>query len=395
VVALVPDDVKARVNFANSLRECSELDEARAHYETVLRTAPDHTEAHNGLAYVLMYLRERDAAWEHRHKALQARPAPTPAWRGKESAPRVLIFSSPCGGNSPITRIINKGDFQTCAIVPDFYDPHAELPAHDVIVNAVGDADQCGTSLEALGPLLAHATHPVLNRPERVQTTGRADNARLLGKLEDVVTPRIVSLPRETMMSREGVAAIEREGLAFPLLLRTPGFHEGSHFVRVEKADDLAEVAGRLPGRTLMAIEYLDARDEDGKIRKFRAMMIDGRLYPLHKAISHEWMIHYVTAEMANSREHRDEDAAYLEDMAGVLGPRAMAGLARICSALGLDYAGADFSLGRNGEVLLFEANATMAVPMPEKGEQWNFRRPAVERIQEAVREMILARIKE
>jgi glutathione synthase/RimK-type ligase-like ATP-grasp enzyme len=105
-------------------------------------------------------------------------------------------------------------------------------------------------------------------------------------------------------------------------------------------------------------------------------------------------MIHYYSAEMANSPEHRAEDAVYLEDMPAVLGPRAIAALERIRAALGLDYAGADFSLGRNGEVLLFEANATMSVPMPEKGEQWDFRRPAVRRIQAAVREMILARAK-
>jgi tetratricopeptide (TPR) repeat protein len=394
VVARVPEDVKARVNLANSLRECGELEEARTNYQIVLRATPDHVEAHKGLAYVLMYLREKEAAWEHRKKALQARPEPAPAWRGKEGTPRVLIFTSPCGGNSPITRIVSRTNLQACYIVPDFHDPSAPLPEHDLVINVVGDADQCGTSLEALPPLLAKTSRPVLNRPERVLATGRADNARLLGQLEDVVTPRIVVVSREDLAGREGIAKLEREGLRFPLLLRSPGFHEGSHFVRVEKTDDLTGVAERLPGRNLLAIEYMDARNEDGKTRKFRAMMIGGRLYPLHKAISREWMIHYVTAEMANSAEHRAEDAAYLEDMAGVLGPRAMAALERISAALGLDYAGADFSLGRHGEVLLFEANATMSVPTPEKGEQWNFRRPAVERIHTAVREMILARAK-
>ncbi len=394
VVAQVPGDVKARVNFANSLRECGELDEARANYEAVLRAVPDHADAHRGLAYVLMYLREKEAAWEHRRQALRGRPDPAPAWRGKEGTPRVLVFTSPCGGNSPITRILAKANLQSCFIVPDFHAPSTPLPEHDLVVNAVGDVDQCGTSLEALPALLAQTERPVLNRPERVQATGRADNARLLGKLQDVVTPRIVALPREVLVGNEALARLEREGLTFPLLLRSPGFHEGSHFVRVEKADDLADAAARLPGRELMAIEYLDARDADGKIRKFRAMMIDGRLYPLHKAISREWMIHYATAEMAHSPEHRAEDAAYLEDMAGVLGPRAMAALERIAAALGLDYAGADFSLGRNGEVLLFEANATMSAPTPEKGAQWDFRRPAVERIHAAVREMVFARVK-
>jgi tetratricopeptide (TPR) repeat protein len=392
VVKLIPDDLKARVNLANSLRECAELDEARTHYEFVLARAPDHAEAHRGLAYVLMYLREKESAWVHRKKAQQGRPDPAPVWRGKEGTPRVLVFTSPCGGNSPITRLLDKTNFQTAYIVPDFYDPAVPLPAHDLVVNAVGDADQCGTSLEALGPLLASVAKPVLNSPARVQTTGRAGNARLLGQLEDVVTARMVTLPREELTASGGIERLEREGLAFPLLLRSPGFHEGSHFLRVDQPGDLAATAARLPGRELLAIEYLDARNDDGKIRKFRAMMIDGRLYPLHKAISREWMIHYYSAEMASSPEHRAEDAAYLEDMAGVLGPRAMAALGRIHDALGLEYAGADFSLGRNGEVLLFEANATMAVPMPEKAEIWDFRRPAVRRIQEAVRAMVRAR---
>jgi hypothetical protein len=380
------------VNLANSLRECGELDEARTHYETVLRAVPDHVDAHRGLAYVLMYLREKDAALEHRRQAQRIKPEPTPAWHGKEGAPRVLIFASPCGGNSPITRVLAASDLRCCYIVPDFYDPAAPLPAHDLVVNAVGDADQCGTSLEALPALLARTTRPVLNRPEQVTPTGRADNARLLGQLEDVVTPKIVAMPRDLLAGPEGIARLAREGFAFPFLLRSPGFHEGSHFVRVEKADDLASVASRLPGQSLLVISYMDARDADGKTRKFRAMMIDGRLYPLHKAISREWMIHYATAEMAQSAEHRAEDAAYLEDMAGVLGPRAMAALGRIQSALGLDYAGADFSLGRNGEVLLYEANATMTAPLPETDAKWDFRKPAVERIHAAVREMILKR---
>ncbi len=394
VATLIPDDIKARVNLANSLRECSELDEARRNYEIALRGAPDHVEARKGLAYVLMYLHEKEAAREHWNKALGNKPAPIPVPRGKEGTPRVLVFSSPCGGNSPITRLLDQNLFQTSYIVPDFYDQAAPLPPHDLVVNAVGDADQCGTSLEALPPLLAHTSKPVINRPECVQATGRADNARLLGELEGVITPRIVSLSRETLAGPDGVSLVEQHGFSFPVLLRSPGFHEGSHFLRVEKPEELAGIATRLPGRNLMAIEYLDARDDDGKIRKFRAMMIDGKLYPLHKAISRGWMIHYYSAEMAHSAEHRAEDAAYLEDMPGVLGPRAMQALERIRAALGLDYAGADFSLSRNGDVLLFEANATMSVPTPEKGAQWDFRRPAVARIQAAVREMILSRAK-
>jgi hypothetical protein len=118
--------------------------------------------------------------------------------------------------------------------------------------------------------------------------------------------------------------------------------------------------------------------------------MIDGELYPLHLAISRNWKIHYFSADMADNRENRVEDAQFLADMPGVLGPKAMAALQSIQAALGLDYAGVDFGLNRNGDVLLFEANATMIVLQPDEGEHWDYRRPAVERIHTAVHRMLL-----
>jgi glutathione synthase/RimK-type ligase-like ATP-grasp enzyme len=93
---------------------------------------------------------------------------------------------------------------------------------------------------------------------------------------------------------------------------------------------------------------------------------------------------------MAENPEHRAEDAEFLENMPGVLGPRGMAALAEIQRRLGLDYAGIDFGLSATGEILLFEANATMVVNPPEPGDKWAYRRPAIERIHAAVRRMLM-----
>jgi hypothetical protein len=120
--------------------------------------------------------------------------------------------------------------------------------------------------------------------------------------------------------------------------------------------------------------------------------MIDGQLYALHLAVSSEWKIHYFTAEMADSPEHRAEDAEFLQNMPAVLGARAMAALAGIQSRLGLDYAGIDFGLSPDGDILFFEANATMVVHPPAPDAKWDYRRPAVERIYAAVRRMLLER---
>jgi hypothetical protein len=55
-----------------------------------------------------------------------------------------------------------------------------------------------------------------------------------------------------------------------------------------------------------------------------------------------------------------------------------------------LDYGGIDFALSQNGEILLFEANATMVVEQPDGDPRWDYRREAVERIHAAVRDLLL-----
>jgi hypothetical protein len=119
-------------------------------------------------------------------------------------------------------------------------------------------------------------------------------------------------------------------------------------------------------------------------------MFVDGRLYPLHLAISPNWKIHYFSADMKDRPDHRAEEAQFLTDMQSVLGEKAMAALERVQTALGLDYGGIDFGLNRQGEILLFEANATMVVEQPDDDPRWDYRRAAVARIHAGVREMLM-----
>ena len=113
-------------------------------------------------------------------------------------------------------------------------------------------------------------------------------------------------------------------------------------------------------------------------------------LYPLHLAISKQWKIHYFSADMRDRPEHREEEAKFLADMPGVLGAKAMAALNRLTAAMGLDYGGIDFAVSQSGEILLFEANATMVVEQPDGDPRWDYRRAAVERIHAAVRHLLL-----
>lgn len=94
---------------------------------------------------------------------------------------------------------------------------------------------------------------------------------------------------------------------------------------------------------------------------------------------------------MHENRKYRAEEAHFLADMAGVLGSKVMLALERLLDEIGLDYGGIDFGLSQSGEILLFEANATMVVEQPDGDSCWDYRRTAVERIQEAVRNLLMA----
>src|SRR5580658_7056490 len=390
-VARYPGDPMSRVNLGNALLEGGEFPAAREHYETALRYDPCHMEAHQGLAYVLAELGdEEDAQW-HRRKGFEDRPVWALPYRGDGPPVPLLLLVSSVGGNIPTRNLLDDRVFQTFVVVPEFYGSNVALPPHQVVFNAIGDADLAATALAAAQSVLALTTAPVINLPSAVLATGRADHARL-SRLPGVAMPLTVTLPRELLSSPEAAATVARHGFRFPLLVRTPGFHTGRHFLRVESAETLAGSVDLLPGKELTVIEFLDARGADGKVRKYRVMMIGGELYPLHVAISSHWKIHYFTADMAEREDHRAEDAEFLENMPAVLGPRAMQALARIQATLGLDYGGIDFGLSATGDVLVFEANATMVVNPPEPDERWAYRRQAVERIFAAVRRMLTSR---
>ena len=388
-VALHPHRPMAHINLGNLLRAEGALDEARVEFETALAIAPGEPEAHRGLGQILDDLGQRQKAWPHHEAAYRGRAVRELPWRGRGTPLRVLTPVAAVGGNIPTRFILDPDRVQQIAVVAEFADPTAPLPAHDLVFNTVGDADLCAVALERLEPLLARTAAPVLNRPSRVRATGRATLAAALAGIEGVRTPAMLSLPHEAWLDGRALAELDLIGLGFPLLLRAEGFHTGQHFVRIEQPGDLAAAAATLPGETLIAIEPLDARGPDRRYRKYRVMSLGGRLYPLHLAVSQQWKVHYFTAAMAEDQAFRSEEAAFLHDMHAALGPTAVAALKRVASALGLDYAGMDFAIGADGRVLLFEANATMVINPPEPDPVWDYRRPAIDRALAAAKALI------
>jgi tetratricopeptide (TPR) repeat protein len=374
-----PDRALGHVNLGLVLCDEGNLARAREHFETALHLEPGNRTAHRGLAILLLWLGETEAAQRHAQEGFCGQADVWP-YRGEARPVSLLLVLSAVGSNVPIEPAIDDKVFQKWTLAAEFFDPKADLPPHDVVFNSIGDADNCGAALAAATAILARTPARVLNHPQSVRETGRAANAQRLGRIPGVVT----------LLASDAPDALTRAGFSWPLLLRSPGFHTGQHFVKLQAPEDLKNAAASLPGASLFVIQFLDTRCEDGKVRKYRVMMVDGRLYPLHVAISANWKVHYFSADMADRPEHRAEDEAFLSDMPRVLGPRAMQAIERIREVLGLDYGGIDFALDGQGAVVVFEANSTMVVLPPDPGEPWMYRVAPVRRVRDAVHRMLL-----
>jgi hypothetical protein len=387
-----PNNPMGRVNLATLMFLLGELDQAREHFETALRLDPHHVHAHRGMGNLLAETGDQAGARWHREKGFRTRFLTTLPYRGDQTPIRILLLVSAAGGNTPMTSFLDDHIFETHVLVTEYYDAKVPLPPHDVVFNSVGDADICREALEAACALIKRTQCPVINHPLAVLKTGRLSNVIRLRGLPNVVVPRMAVCKREMLMGPVAASLVGEGGFTFPLLVRAPGFHTGQYFHRVDDLAGLRAAASQIPGDDVWLIEQLDARDANGMFRKLRVMLIDGQLYPLHLAISKSWKVHYFTAGMAQAPEHRLVDGEFLENMERAIGTPAVAALRQICVTLDLDYAGIDFAVGERGEILFFEANATMVMAPLSADSKWDYRRPAFDAVFAAVRRMIIER---
>ena len=90
---------------------------------------------------------------------------------------------------------------------------------------------------------------------------------------------------------------------------------------------------------------------------------------------------------MANQLWMQGEEAAFLNDPARVFNERHYLALREIQARIGLEYFGIDCAIDTNGNLLVFEVNASMLVH--DDNAEFPYKSPAVHRIKAAFSEML------
>ncbi len=377
-----PASSRAYSALGGALLELDDLRGANDAFIASLRIDPVHRKAWAGLGVALERtgdLAGADRAWREAFR--DGGPAIS-TYRGQGEPVHVLLLRSAVDGNIPLKAVLDDRMFQWITLFVESFDEGMILPAHAVVFNAVGNADLRTRALDKAEAVLRATAAPVINHPAAVRHTGRAQIAARLRDIPGVVTPRMRTVHRDPIAGDLG--------LGWPVLMRSLGFHTGEHFVKVENQARMTDAIGGLPGDPLLAIEYLDTRSDAGVFRKYRALTIDGDLYPLHLATSRDWKVHYFSAD--HSDEFRAQEQAFLENPESAIGSSAVAALRRAACALAFDYGGIDFTLDRDDRVVVFEANPTMVIVPPAPSPDQVYRRDAADRAIAATRAMIVRR---
>jgi glutathione synthase/RimK-type ligase-like ATP-grasp enzyme len=381
-----PDEPLAYVNLGNALLEDGDYKGAETTYHAGLRVKSDYPNLHFALSLLYREMGDHDSALKH-HQLAFVKPLVTVGeYHGTAEPIDVLLVLAAHGGNVVTHPFFDRRVVRVYTVVAEGYQSWLELPKHHVVFNGIGDVDRSLEPLRVAREIVARSGAPAINHPDAVLESSRASVTQRLARIPGVIAPRTTALPRAVVTGAE----LMKRGFTFPLLLRSPGHHTGSHFAWVETPGDLEAVRESLPGMELLAIEYLDGRGADGMYRKYRVLFIGGTLYPLHLAISPNWKVHYFSADMADRADHREEEARYLADMHATLGARGVAALEHIAATLNLDYGGVDFGRDAAGNILLYEANATMAVFPPPPDEHFAYRRVPVDNVITAIRALIV-----
>lgn len=378
-----PQSTLAHVNLGYMLLVDGEVDAARRAYEQALRLQPDNVQACHGLASVFHALQDDERSRRYFAQACRLAPIRLRPCRGAQPARNVLLLCSASIANLNAFALLDDAVFAVTTAFVEYVGGEV-LKGQDVIFNAISEPEIARDALSKAAALIADARVPVLNRPERIGPTTRDATATRLAAIAGIVAPAVSRVPKDRLALGELPAH-----MSYPVIVRSPGRHDGRCMTLVESAQHLTRSVDDLPGDDLFVIEYADVRSLDGNVRKYRMMIVGDELYPLHLAISRRWKVHYVTADMELDSDNRTEDERFVTDPRSVLGEQALATLHAVRQVLGLDYGGIDFSIDRSGKVVVFEANASMFVPEVPPDPRWGYRRPPTARIREAVTRLL------
>ncbi len=335
------------------------------------------------LAVIEQVMGNRALGLSIQHEALMLQQCYRPARPAIEPRLRVLALAAPLdlGGNTPIDFLINdpEVELKILYVLPDR--PFADrLPEHDVAIVIIPDEEEAAPSLAAVAALIATWPKPILNRPDRIRQLDRDRLFGVIGSIPNLYIPPTIKLPRHELAAIGVGAALPAE-VSFPMILRPIGSHAGRGLERLAGPAEIEPYLSANPGADFFLSRFIDYSSPDGLYRKYRIVFVDRKPFAVHMAMTENWAVWYLNADMYASAEKRDEEARFMTGFDEGFGARHKAALDEIAARLDLDYLIIDCAETKDGKLLVFEAGATMIVHDMDSVDLFPYKAPQMHKI--------------
>jgi len=349
------------------------------------------------LSILLQLWRNHDLALTIQARALQLQqiyrlPAPC-----GEARIRLLAIMAPGDfmANTPLDCLLEGSDvaLDTLYVGANLPFP-SSLPDHDLVFCAINESDQNNPLLGQLDEPLESWPRPVLNKPARIMHLSRDGACALLKSSPGVIMPVSVRIDRKILeqlgCNELSMTDILEDG-DFPVIVRPVGSHAGQGLVKLDDSAAIADYLKMLPEKNEFYVaRFVDYRSKDGLFRKYRIVLIEGRPFICHLAISDHWMIHYLNAGMAESAEKRAEEARGMENFDDDFARRHEKAFHEINERMGLEYFGLDCGETAGGELLIFEVDVGMIVHAMDPVDVYPYKQLQMQKVFAAFRRMLL-----
>jgi len=183
------------------------------------------------------------------------------------------------------------------------------IPDHDVAFFALGEADPA--TLARLRRLYAAWPRPALNDPRFLPALERDTLSRSLAGIPGICSPTAVATTRAALQAHLDtdcpIEGFDTPAGLYPCLIRPSGSHAGAGLSRVAIPGELEDYLRFCFEQRFFITAFEDYRGADGLYRKSRVGFIDRQPLLCHMAISSNWMVHYLNADMTESAAKRAE----------------------------------------------------------------------------------------
>ncbi|HSR74091.1 MAG TPA: hypothetical protein VLL31_04540, partial [Sulfurovum sp.] len=153
------------------------------------------------------------------------------------------------------------------------------------VFNQISDPDTNQITLQKAEDFykMVSAHVPFFNIPSHVRRTSRDNIYKLLQGIDHLHVPKTVKIQPKS--PKDIYDTIKEEGFEFPVIFRQAGDHGGVSTVRVDDETEQFYVFP-LDGRDYYLTQFVEYFDENGLYKKYRLMVVDGKVYLRHVKVS-------------------------------------------------------------------------------------------------------------